>query len=183
MGRTTQLPSIPLGCAISRTQFLLYLGRAGQAWLSEAQPEQLYETIAWADDKARCELYRAETASILGETTASRQALLSAAQWVVHSGSVEHLCLYHLIRSRLLKRSGDFQAASIAVNEGLHIARQSGLGLYLVELLCERSELLLDRFQAAESEGPVRERCASPRRRSASSSGGRRKRAILWAEL
>jgi hypothetical protein len=43
------------------------------------------------------------------------------------------------------------------MDEGLHIARQSGLGLYLVELLCERAELLLNRSVAVEAEGPARE--------------------------
>jgi len=157
MGRTTKLPSFPLGCAIPRVQLLLYLGRTGQAWLSEAQPEQVYEMIGWADDKARCELYRAETATLMGDAAASRQALDGAARWALHSGSVEHLCLYHLVRSRLLKRAGEIQAAWLAVNEGLHIARQSGLGLYMVEVLCERAELLLDRSQPVEAEGAARE--------------------------
>ncbi len=157
MGRTTKLPSFPLGCAIPRAQLLLYLGRTGQAWLSEAQPEQVYEMIGWADDKARCELIRAETASLMGDEDASRQALDAAARWSLHSGSVEHLCLYHLVRSRLLKRASETQAAWLAVNEGLHIARQSGLGLYMVELLCGRAELLLDRSQPIEAEGPARE--------------------------
>ncbi len=157
MGRTTKLPSIPLGCAIPRAQLLLYLGRTGEARLSESQPEQVYEMIGWADDKAHCELYRAETASLIGDETACRQALDAAARWSLHSGSVEHLCLYHLVRSRLLKRAGKTQAAWLAANEGLHIARQSGLGLYLVELLCSRAELLLDRSQAVEAEGPARE--------------------------
>lgn len=81
----------------------------------------------------------------------------TAARWSLHSGSVEHLCLYHLVRSRLLKRASETQAAWLAVNEGLHIARQSGLGLYMVELLCGRAELLLDRSQPIEAEGPARE--------------------------
>jgi len=157
MGRTTKLPSVPLGCAIPRAQLLLYLGHTGQAWLSEAQPEEVYEMIGWADDKARCELYRAETASLVGESAASRKSLEAAARWVLHSGSVEHICLYHMVRSHLLQRSGDFPAAWTAVNEGLHIARQSGLGLYLVELLCAQSALLLDRSKVVEGEGPARE--------------------------
>lgn len=157
MGRTNKLPSSPLGCAIPQTQLLLYLGYTRQAWRADAEPEQVYEMIGWADDKARSLLYQAQTASILGDLAASRRALESAAQWVLHSGSVEHLCLYHLVRSHLLKQAGEFQAAFIAVNEGLHVARQSGLGLYLVELLCAKSELLLNRSQPVEGEGPARE--------------------------
>ena len=61
MGRTTRLPADPLGCAIPRAQVLLYQGRAGRAWLA-AEPEDIYEMTGWEDDRARCQLYRAEAA-------------------------------------------------------------------------------------------------------------------------
>jgi hypothetical protein len=157
MGQTTRLPSFPLGCAIPRAQLLLYLGHTGDAWLSERQPEQVYELIGWADDQARCQLYRAEAASAMGDASSSRQALDQAARWILHSGSVEHLCPYHLFRCRRLRRNCEDHLAWLAMDEGLHIARQSGLGLYLVELLCERAELLLNRSADAEAEDPARE--------------------------
>jgi hypothetical protein len=157
MGRTTQLPAFPLGCAIPRPHLLLYLGQTSEAWLSGKQPEEVYELIGWADDRARCQLYRAEAASTMGDAAASRLALDQAARWVLHSGSVEHLCLYHLFRCRRRRRAGEDERAWLAMEEGLHIARQSGLGLYLVELLCERAELLLNRAAAAEAEGLARE--------------------------
>ncbi len=157
MGRTTKLPSLPLGCAIPREQLLLFLGRISQMWIFEGQPEQVYEFIGWGDDLARCQLYRAETASLMGDQAESGLALRQAARWALHSGSVEHLCLYHLFRSRGFRRAGEAHLAWLAMDEGLHIARQSGLGLYLVELLCERAELLLNRSAAVEAEGPARE--------------------------
>jgi hypothetical protein len=136
---------------------LLLRGRIGQAWLSQGHPEKVYEFTGWADDKARWQLYRAETATLMGNLASSRLALDQAARWVLHSGSVEHLCLYHLFRGRRLKRGGKTERAWLAIDEGLHIARQSGLRLYLIELLCERSELLLDRSRAVDGEGPARE--------------------------
>jgi hypothetical protein len=157
MGETTRLPSFPLGCAIPRAQLLLYLGYTGEAWLSETQPEQVYELIGWADDKARCQLYRAEAASSMGDVASSRLAFDQAARWVLHSGSVEHLCLYHLFRCRRFRRTWESERAWLAMDEGLHVARESGLGLYLVEFLCERAELLLNRSAAIEAEGPARE--------------------------
>src|SRR5207244_387974 len=72
----------------------------------------------------------------------------AAGRWVLHSGSMEHLCLYHLVRSRIATNAGDVRAAQPDVDEGLHLARQSGLGLYHVELLCVPAELLLDGSQA-----------------------------------
>jgi len=157
MGRTTKLPSLPLGCAIPREQLLLFLGRVGEAWQPQGRSEDVYDQLGWADDKARVQLYRAEMTSLVGDLAASRRALDAAARWILHSGSVEHLCLYHLFCARRWRRAGEFQRASAQLDEGLHIARQSGLGLYLVEMLCERAELLLNCSQTVEAEGCARE--------------------------
>ena len=148
MGRTTRLPDQPLGCVVPRAQILLYQGRSAQAWLA-AEPEEVYEMIGWEDDRSRCQLYRAEAALPDGRYAEHGRALEAAARWVLHSGSVEHLCLYHLVRARIAKRAGDVRAAQLDVNEGLHLARQSGLGLYQIELLCVQAELLLGGAQAA----------------------------------
>jgi hypothetical protein len=148
MGRTTRLPDQPLGCAIPRAQLLLYQGRSAPAWLA-AEPEEIYEMIGWEDDRTRCQLHRAEAACRMDDTPSMARALESATRWVLHSGSVEHLCLYHLVRARIEKRSGDVRAAQLDVNEGLHLARQSGLGLYQIELLCVQAELFLGGAQAA----------------------------------
>src|SRR5262249_30844955 len=99
MGQTTQLPPDPLGCAIPRAQILLYLGHFAQAWLM-MQPEEVYEMVGWEDDRARCQLFRAEAACQMGDLMTAQHALGSATPWVLHSGSVEHLCLYHRIRAR-----------------------------------------------------------------------------------
>jgi hypothetical protein len=56
---------------------------------------------------------------------------------------VEHLGLFHLMRARAAQTAGDHAAAARAIDEGLHTARQAGLGLYQIELLCEQAELLL----------------------------------------
>jgi hypothetical protein len=148
MGRTPRLPDQPLGCAIPRAQLLLYQGRSAPAWLA-AEPEEIYEMIGWEDDRTRCQLHRAEAACRMDDTPSMARALESATRWVLHSGSVEHLCLYHLVRARIAKRSGDVRAAQLDVNEGLHLARQSGLGLYQIELLCVQAELFLGGAQAA----------------------------------
>jgi hypothetical protein len=78
--------------------------------------------------------------------------LESAAKWILHSGSVEHLCLLHITQARLARSEGDGEAAQRAVYPGLQLARQCGLGLYLIELLCEQAEICLARtdYSAAE---------------------------------
>jgi len=53
------------------------------------------------------------------------------------------LCLLHLTRSRLRLGEGEGKAAQRAVEEGLHLARRCGLGLYHVELLCAQAEIYL----------------------------------------
>ena len=84
-------------------------------------------------------------------------ALDQAAAWVLHSGSVEHLCLYHLVRSRIAKRAGEGLAARLALEEGLHLANRCGLVLYHIELLSMRAELLMASAQAVGAEDSARE--------------------------
>ena len=150
MGRTTRLPANPLGCAIPRAQLLLYQGRAAQAWLA-AEPEEVYEMIGWEDDRARCRLYRAEAACRMDDT----------AEHGPRARGGDAMGLAFRVRRaslpvspgprRIAKRSGDVRAAQLAANEGLHLARQSGLGLFLIELLCVQAELQLGGARSAAS--------------------------------
>ena len=156
MGQTTRLPPDTLGCVISRVQLLLYTGRYSDAWLG-TQPEQVYEMIGWEDDRARSQLLRADVACRMGDPDSTRQSIESPGRWILHSGSVEHLCLYHLVRCRSAKKAGDIQGAQLAVIEGLHIARRCGLGLYHVELLSMQAELLMASAQAVGAEDSARE--------------------------
>ena len=142
MGRTTRLPADPLGCAIPRAQVLLYQGRAGRAWIA-AEPEDIYELTGWEDDRARCRLYRAEAACRMDDRESMSQSLEAAARWVLHSGSMEHLCLYHLVLRGSRSGPAISTAAGLAADEGLHVARHCGFRLYQVELLCVQAELQL----------------------------------------
>ena len=81
----------------------------------------------------------------------------SSARWVLHSGSAEHLCLYHLVRARLAQKSTDEGLAHRAVDEGLHLARQCGLGLYEIDLLCVQTELFLRAAEPAAAAESARE--------------------------
>jgi hypothetical protein len=165
MGRQTpQLPPDPLGCAIPRAQLFLYQGRTADAWLS-SEPERLYEMIGWEDDRSRCRLLRAAVACRMDDLMNTRRLLEEAARWVLHSGSVEHLCLYHLVRSRIAINACDIHVAERAVAEGVHLARQCGLGLYHVELLCVQAELLLATAEptaAEQSAGEALRLASSP---------------------
>ncbi|HZY87767.1 MAG TPA: hypothetical protein VFE78_23220, partial [Gemmataceae bacterium] len=150
MGRTRALPPSLLACAVPRAQVLLYLGRLGQAARAR-ELEEVYGDLGWNGDRARYRLLLAEVARRLGDAKGCRRYLQEAAAWVLHSGSVEHLGLMHLIRARSA-RGGDGEEAQRAVSEGLHLARQCGLGLYQVELLCVQAEVMLDRGDAPAAE-------------------------------
>ena len=134
---------------------MLCLGRPADAWLA-TNPARLYETIGWEDGRARCLLFRAEVASRIGDRPAAAEALDSAARWVLHSGSVEHLGLYHLVRSRLAINEGDHHAARLALDEGLLLTRQCGLWIYQVEMLCLQASLLMKDSDAVAAEHSAR---------------------------
>src|SRR5260370_15249825 len=103
----------------------------------------VYQDFGWEGDRARYQLIRAETARRLADPAGCFKHLVAAAGWILHSGSVEHLCLWHLLRARAARAVGDGAFARSAVAEGLHLSRRCGLGLYHIELLCEEAELFL----------------------------------------
>lgn len=147
MGQTTTLPPQPLSCPISRDQMLLYRGLPGQV-SQTALFVDLYDEMGWQGDRARCLLILADATRRLGDLARTRQHVQAATPWILHSGSVEHLCLFHLVSARMELDSRDLSAAQRSLREGLPLARRSSLGLYLVELLCTQAELDLVRGDA-----------------------------------
>jgi hypothetical protein len=156
MGQTTDLPPDLLGCAVPREQLLLYRGRLDPARRSGLL-QGLYQEIGWEGDRARCQLLAAEAARRQADPALCCDYLEAASGWVLHSGSVEHLCLLHWVRSRTARGARDGATAQRAVDEGLHLSRQCGLGLYQIELLCEGAELCLLREDAVRAEQLARE--------------------------
>jgi hypothetical protein len=156
MGQTAALPPDLLGMVIPRAQVLLYLGRLNDAWRA-TPPEGLYQEIGWEGERVRGQLLMAEVARRQRDEAACRKLLETASRWILHSGSVEHLCLWHLMRSRLAIDLGDSENAGRALDEGLHMARQAGLVLISVELLCEQAALFLARGNAVAASAPARE--------------------------
>ena len=161
-------------------QIMLCLGRPADAWLA-TNPAQLYETIGWEDGRVRCLLFRAEVASRIGDRSAAAAALESAAQWVLHSGSVEHLCLYHLVRSRIAMNEGEFTGrparASMRVAAGPSMRPLALPGRALLPAGVAHDEGI--RMPSPPSTRPAR-RSRSPPRPSASSSGGSPGQATCW---
>ncbi len=113
--------------------------------------------MGWEGDRARCQLIAAEAARRQADVPACRNHLQAASGWILHSGSVEHLCLFHLVRARAAHDQGDRETAQRAIHEGLHLARVCGLGLYHIELLCVQAEINLARGDAPAAEHMARE--------------------------
>jgi len=94
----------------------------------------------------------ADAARRRGDVSLCRKLLEEASGWILHSGSVEHLCLLHLVNSRAARAEGHVESARRAVEEGLHLARRCGLKLFHVELLCEAAEVSLARSDSVAAE-------------------------------
>jgi hypothetical protein len=156
MGQAKELPPDLLSCAVPRDQLLLYRGRLA-ARPFHAQMEALYHDMGWEGDRARHRLIQAEEARQQGDLDGCRAHLDIAMRWVLHSGSVEHLCLWHLVRARVARDADDAAAARRAVEEGISLSRLCGLELYYVELLCEQAEQYLKVGDAAAAEDAARE--------------------------
>lgn len=156
MGRTTKPPPSVLGCAVPRAHILLYLGRFTQS-RQIAQLDPLYQLMGHESERARGQLIAAEAARRQADAASCRDNLQAASGWILHSGSVEHLCLYHLMRARAARDFDEREVAQRAVNEGLYLARIHGLGLYHIELLCLQGEINLARGDAPAAERLARE--------------------------
>jgi hypothetical protein len=119
-------------------------------------------------EQVRTRLVLAEVERREGRAGAALAALEREAPWIFRSGSVEHLGMYHLIRSRVLADRGEFDAADAGSREGLLLARQCGLGLAHVDFLNLRGRLALAWARAfPDPEAPPREAFLKAAARSA----------------
>jgi hypothetical protein len=80
------------------------------------------EKSIYQDDRSRSGLALAEVMRQRGQIESARKKLDEAYDWVLHSGSQEHLCLALLVRSRLLFSEGETTGAVRSAEEGLQLA-------------------------------------------------------------
>jgi hypothetical protein len=139
---TDRTPPDLMGLTVPRIQLVLVAGRLGRAG-ELPRLDGLYKQIGWEGDRARIQLLLAEVARRQAEQKECRRLLDAASQWVLRSGSVEHLCLWHLVRALAARDTGALSDARRAVDEGIHMARHCGLGLYHILLLNARAEIVL----------------------------------------
>jgi hypothetical protein len=113
--------------------------------------------MGWNGDGARCRLLLAEAARRQADLAAAERNLAEASKSIFHAGSVEHLCLLHLVRARIGRDLGQMAEAMKDVGEGLHLSGQCGLGLYHVELLCEQGTCLIAEQNLVAAEDCLRD--------------------------
>ena len=97
----------------------------------------------WSDEVARFDLIKAEIERRRGNLRGARGLLEKATQWIVQSGSQEHLCALHLGKARLAIDEQDYQLGKTALEEGLHVAEQCGFGFYSIHLQIALARLLI----------------------------------------
>jgi hypothetical protein len=152
MGQTKDLPPEQLGSVALRVQAMVHRGLLFPALRQLNLIARLFQEMGWEGERARCQLWLAEAARRLRNEALCQHHLQIATPWILHAGAVEHLCLFHLVRARTARDSGNGEAAQREVDEGLHLARQYGLGLFHIDLLCTQAELSLDRADATAAE-------------------------------
>jgi hypothetical protein len=143
------------GLPISNVDCHLIVGDiAGAERLIQRARLRLVDTgmsTSWNDEVARLDLTEAELERRKGNRDGCFARLEKATQWIVRSGSQEHLCALHLGKARLALGDDRFEKAASALREGLHIADQCGFGYLYTWLNITLSELFtrLTEFQQA----------------------------------
>jgi hypothetical protein len=97
----------------------------------------------WNDEIARLDLVNAEIERRAGNYVECHSLLEKATQWIVQSGSQEHLCALHLAKAQLAIAEKEFSGAKATLGEGLHIAEQCGFGYHFVLFQIQRAELFI----------------------------------------
>ncbi len=95
----------------------------------------------YADDVVRNEIILAEIMRKRGDLRRARLMLDATAEWSLHSGSQEHLCLMHLFRGRLEAHEGDMAHAMRTLEEALRSATDCKFALLEILILATISRL------------------------------------------
>jgi hypothetical protein len=111
----------------------------------------------YMDDKSRNEIVMAEVERARGSTTHAEARLERVSQWVLNSGSQEHLCLMHWVRSRVSRDVGVAYRSGDSLDEGILTARECKFNLLLVELLLDKAKCCMESGDLPTTEGCARE--------------------------
>lgn len=131
-----RFPDLPLPLA----WLMLLRGRIDEA-MSNISSE--LSTCMHDDDIVRLKLAMAEANRLQSNTDACNQIIGEVSPWILGSSSYEHLCLMHLIKARTAISSGDFQSATVAIEEGLQLAGDASFHLLSIDFSIEQGKMHL----------------------------------------
>ncbi|MBI1333760.1 MAG: hypothetical protein GC165_12880 [Armatimonadetes bacterium] len=120
---------------------------------AEAAANNEAKVALYQDDKSRAELALAEIDRRRSHLSDARRRLDRAAEWVLRSGSHEHLCLLFLFRGRMDLDLGDHKSALSTLQEAQTITLESQFRLVGVEVAAEMCRALTagGRLEEAQS--------------------------------
>ncbi|WP_437974923.1 hypothetical protein WMF11_43100 [Sorangium sp. So ce295] len=152
MGKGIPTTSVGWGEAMVDAEIAVLAGRLELA-------EDVNESHA--PEMARTRLALADAARRRGGIEEARRILDSARPWILHSCSVEHLCLLHLISGRISTDRADHACAAAELAEGLHLADTWGFGIYFIDLMNEQARSFLAQASLARAQGLSEEASAA----------------------
>lgn len=94
-------------------------------------------------NEAIATLWDAEIARLRGDIAKALSLLEEATRWVLSAESPEHLCILHLVRSRVFADMGKWPAALLAATEGIDVALTCGFRILHVDLLIAKARILM----------------------------------------
>lgn len=104
-------------------------------------------------EMVRGHLILAEIERIKGHLSSAQTELDEVAPWILRSCSVEHLCLLHLVNTRILKDQAQYDKADSECKEGLYLARRCGFGLYHIDFMNEWGHIYYLRAKELKNQG------------------------------
>jgi tetratricopeptide (TPR) repeat protein len=161
-GEDVRIPDRAPDCPITSSMIHTYRGELIEA---ERAANLEIKKSQYEDDRVRSEFALSEVERRQGALDEAKARMNRASTWALNSGSQEHLCLMQLCRARVAIEEVHGETALGALDEGTHIARECGFGLWLIELLVERGRLMMamkDYEQAEVSAQEAFELASSP---------------------
>lgn len=136
---------------ILREQLLLYEGRTAEA-LQINETRRKHWNADEHDIISRCDLVLADILRLQQNFKMSREKIEQASEWVLHSGSQEHLCLFYLLNARVAIDEMNFELARRSIKEGIHISERCQFTLFHIELSIEQARLFKEMKMPPQSE-------------------------------
>ncbi len=136
MGERVAPPDRTPDFPVTTASLLILLGRVDDA-LQKCRQE--IGMSLYADDIARSRLAMVEGYLKQGQPAQAAKELESISEWVLRSGSQEHLCVFYLQTGRHARATKNVAAVESSLVEALQLAREAKFDLFAVDILVEQA--------------------------------------------